>query len=154
MYSPQLYCTYRSFVHQIHLWKEVQRRGRLSRVNGTIKMQQALNIKSKQKAIHFQTCYFLLQNCGHQKQLLTPVLRFSNHQPTKSGSTFSPRVCDAQPLCRSHAHLFERDYLLPTTGLSHCLSFERWGSSISQTGRGRGGWGRGEGEVNYTLKKD
>ena len=81
-----------------------------------------------------------------EKQLLTPVLRFNNRQATKSGSTFSP---DVQPPCRSHAHLFERDNLHRTTGGSLTVSLnERWASSISQPRAG------GEGEVNWTLKKD
>ena len=58
-------------------------------------------------------------------------------------SIFSPRACDFQPSCRSHAHLFERDNLDRTSGvlsLSLTLSLS---SSYSQPG---GGGGEEEGE--------
>ena len=90
-----------------------------------------------------------------EKQPLTPILRFSNHQATKSGSTFLPRVCDVQPPCRSHAHLYERDNFHHTTGGSLTASLTK-GGQVQSVSRGRGGEGgeMGEGEVNWTLKKD
>ena len=79
-----------------------------------------------------------------EKQLLTPVLRFSNRQATKSGSTFLPRVCDVQPPCRSHALLFERDSLHRTTGGS--VSLTR-GGQVQSVSRGRGEGVRGVRDV-------
>ena len=81
---------------------------------------------------------FYCKIVGTEKQLLTPVLRFNNRQATKSGSTFSPRVCDVQPPCHSHAHLFERDNLRRTTGGSLTVSLTK-GGQVQSVSRGRGG---------------
>ena len=75
-----------------------------------------------------------------EKQLLTPVLRFNNRPSNKSGSTFSPRVCDVQPPCCSHAHLFERDNLHRTTGVLS-LSLLREVGKFNQSAEGGGGEG-------------
>ena len=144
LHSPQLYyayrllcmsCPYADGHSRQRQFIKIHGRGTVSRVNGTIKMQQALNIQINAKAIHFQTCYFFFKIVATEKQLLTPVLRFNNCQATRSVH-FSPRVCDFQPPCRSHAHLFERDNLHRTNGFSHL----RWESSYSPAG-GRGGGG-------------
>ena len=140
MHSPQLTSPTDSFVmsriltidlmNQIHLWK-----GRAI-VPCQWDDQNATSPEhsnQRRKAIHFQTCYFFCKIVATEKHLLTPVLRFNNRQATKSGSTLLPRVCDFQPPCRSHAHLFERDHLHRTTGGSlHCLLHVRWASSYSQ----------------------
>ena len=84
---------------------------------------------------------FFCKIVATEKQLLTPVLRFNNRQTTKSGSTLSPRVCDFQPPCRSHAHLFERDNLHHTTGGSVTLSHLRRVSSFTVSRGGGGGGG-------------
>ena len=83
--------------------KGVQRRGQLSRVNGTIKMQQALNIQINAKSDPFPNLLFFLQNCGQRKAATDPP--YSGLTIAKQQKV-SPRVCDFQPPCRSHAHLF------------------------------------------------
>ena len=91
-----------------------------------------------------------------EKQLLTPVLRFSERQATKSGSTFSPRVCDVQPPCHSHAHLFERDNFHRTTGGSPTVSLTK-GGQVQSVSRGREGGGRrwgGGGKLDIEKRLD
>ena len=135
MLSPQLYCAYGflcisstlTAVHQ-NPWKGVQRRGQLSRVNGTIKMQQALNIQINAKSDPFPNLLFFLQNCGHRKAATDPRTQAQQLPSNNKWFHFSPRVCDFQPLCRSHVHLFERDNLHRTTRFSE--------SSYSQPGGG------------------
>ena len=90
-------------VHQ-KPWKGVQRRGQLSRVNGTIKMQQALNIQINAKSHPFPKLLFFLQNCGHRKAATDPRTQVQQLLSNKKWFHFSPRVCDFQPPCRSHAH--------------------------------------------------
>ena len=136
MHSPQLYYAL-STVHQ-KPWKGVQRRGQLSRVNGTIKMQQALNIEINTKSDPFPNLLFFLENCGHRKAATDPRTQVQQLPINKKWFHFSPRVCDFQPPCRSHAHLFERDNLHRTTGF------------LGKFGVGGGGTG----EVKWTLKKD
>ena len=91
----------------------VQRRGQLSRVNGTIKMQHALNIQINAKSDPFPNLLFFPQNCGHRKAATDPRTQVQQLPSNKKWFHFyfSPRVCDFQPPCRSHAHLFERDNL-------------------------------------------
>ena len=123
MHSPQLYYACRfpcmswtlTTVHQ-KPWKGLQRRGQLSRVNGTIKMQQALNIQINAKSDPFPNLLFFLQNCGHRKAATDPRTQVQQLPSNKKWFHFSRRVCDFQPPCRSHAHLFERNNLHRTTG--------------------------------------
>ena len=131
-------------VHQ-KPWKGVQRRGQLSRVNGTIKMQQALNIQINAKSDPFPNLLFFLQNCGHRKAA-NPRTQVQQLLSNKKWFHFSTRVCDFQPPCGSHEHLLERDNLYRTTGFL--------GKFIQSAGGGGTGWGRGDGEVKWTLKKD
>ena len=127
MHSPQLYCTYRSFVHQIHLWKGVQRCGRLSHVNGTIKMQQALNIQINAKSDPFPNLLFFIVKLWPPKAAVDPRSQVQQSLSKKkwfpkSGSTFSPRVCDVQPRCCSDAHLLkETTCIIPPGVLSLSL---------------------------------
>ena len=109
-----------------------------------VSVTYAQTIHSNQrKSNPFPNLLFFLQNCGHRKAATDPwVLRFNNCEATKSVH-FSPRVCDFQPPCRSHAHLFERDNLHRTTRFSHL----RWENSYSQSGGGGG-------ELKWTLKED
>ena len=68
-------------------WKGVQRRGQLSRVNGTIKMQQALNIQINAKSDPFPNLLFLPQNCGHRTAATDPRTQVQPLPRNKSGST-------------------------------------------------------------------
>ena len=139
MHSPQLYYAYYRFlncmwwtlttVHQ-KPWKGVQWRRQLSRVNGIIKMQQALNIEINAKSDPFPNLLFFLQNCGHRKAATDPRTQVQQLISSKKWFHFSPRVCDFQPPCRSHVHLFGRDNLHRTTGFL--------GKFIQSA---RGGWG-------------
>ena len=126
-----------SAVHQ-KPWKkfiksQVQRRGQLSHVNGTIKMQQALNIQINAKSDLFPNLLFFLQNCGHRKAATDPRTQVQQLPSNKKWFHFSRRVCDFQPPSRSHAHLFERDNLHRTTGFL--------GKFIQSAGGGEGGRG-------------
>ena len=85
--------------------KGVKRRGQLSRVNGTIKMQHALNIQINAKNDPFPNLLFFLQNCS-QRKATDPRTQVQQLPSNKKWFHFSPRVCDFQPPCRSHAHLF------------------------------------------------
>ena len=115
--------THGTTVHQ-NPWKGVQQHGQLSRVNGTIKMQQALNIQINAKSYPFPNLLFFLQKCGHQKAATDPRTQVQQLPSYKKWFHFSPWVCDFQPPCRSHAHLFERDNLHRTTRFSNL----RWKS--------------------------
>ena len=117
--------------------KGVQRR-----VNGTIKMQQALNIEINAKSDPFPNLLFFLQNCGHRKAATDPRTQVQQLPSNKKWFHFSPRVCDFQPPCRSHAHLFERDNLHHTTGFLGKFIQSAGGGGRGEGERG-GGWGRG-----------
>ena len=96
--------------HTVHQnpWKGVQRRRQLSRVNGTIKMQQAPNIQINAKSDPFPNLLFFLQNCGHRKAATDPRTQVQQLPSNKKWFHFSPRVCDFQPPCRSHAHVVKK----------------------------------------------
>ena len=138
MHSPQLYYTYRflcmswtlATVHQ-KPWKGVQRRGQLSRVNGTIKMQQALNIQINAKRDPFPNLLFFLQNCGHRKAATDPRTQVQQLPSNKKWFNFSPRVCDFQPPC--------------TTGFL--------GKFIQSAGKGGGGEGGGKVDIEKRLNR-
>ena len=61
-------------------------------------------------------------------------------------------VTDVQPLCRSHAHLFEKDNLHPTTRGSLTVSLTRAEVGGQVQSVSRGGKGEGEGEVGRGSK--
>ena len=152
-------CTVLNFtapiVHQIHLWKRVQRRGRLSRVNGPSKSNKSQGHSNQRK----------------KRSISKPVIFYckivateSSCWPPYSGSAIIQQQ-KVVPLSRlefvmsSLVVVLMRIFLKETTcivppGVCHCLSYERWARSISQprAGGGEGGEG-GEGEVNWTLKK-
>ena len=131
-------------------------RGQLSRVNGTIKMQQALSIEINTKSDPFPNLLFFLENCGHRKAATDPRTQVQQLPSNKKWFHFSPRVCDFQPPCRSHAHLFERDKLHRTTGFLGKF-IQSAGGKGGGGGEGREGRGMGErdGEViKWALKKD
>ena len=67
--------------------KGVKRRGQLSRVNGTIKMQQALNIQINAKNDPLPNLLFFLQNCGQRKAATDPRTQVQQLPSNKSGST-------------------------------------------------------------------
>ena len=145
--STVLNFTTPSTVHQ-KPWKGVQRRGQLSRVNGTIKMQQALNIQTNAKSDPFPNLLFFLQNCGHRKAATDPRTQVQQLPSNKKWFHFSPRVCDFSLLV-----VLMRIFLKETTCI---IPPGSWESSYSQPGRGTGDGGRGtgDGEVKWTLKKD
>ena len=116
-----------STVHQ-KPWKGVQQRGQLSRVNGTIKMQLALNIQTNAKSDPFPNLLFFYKIVATGKQLLTPVLRFNNCQATKSGSTSRlDSVISSLLVVLMLIFLKETTYIVPPGS---------WESSYSQPGPG------------------
>ena len=91
------------------------------------------------------TLLFFLQNCGQRKAATDPRTQVQQLLSNKKWFHFSPRVCDFQPPCRSHAHLFERDNLHRTTGFL--------GKFIqSAGGEGEGGRG-GKVDIEKRLNK-
>ena len=104
---------------------------------GRSKCNKPWTLKSTQKAIHFQTCYFFWKIVATEKQLLTPVLRFNNCQSTKSGS-----ISRLESVTSSLFVVLMRIFLKETTCI---VPLGSWESS---------GWGGGTGEVKWTLKKD
>ena len=89
MNSPQLCLCMSSTLTTVHQKpsKGVQRRGQLSRVNGTIKMQQALNIQINAKSDPFPNLLFFLQNFGQRKAATDPRTHVQQLPSNKSGST-------------------------------------------------------------------
>ena len=89
MHSPQLCLCMLSTLTIVHQkpWKGVQRRRQLSRVNGTIKMRQALNIQINAKSDPFPNLLFFLQICGHRKAATDPRTQVQQLPSNKSGST-------------------------------------------------------------------
>ena len=125
-------------------------RGRLSRVNGTIKMQQALNIWSTQKALHFQTCYSLLWNCGHRKAAADARTQVQQSPSNKKWfHCLALSLWCPASLSLSCASFWTRQPASHHRG-SLTVSLTR-GGQVQSVSRGRGG---AEGEVNWTLKKD
>ena len=130
MHSPFLdNFTSDSFVLSYSHFIKFMEGGKGTRVN----VPREMDDQNAPRAEHSNQCNkrsvskFVIFSCKivtTEKQLLTPRLRLNNHYATTSGSTFSPRVCDFQPLYRSHARisLKETTWIVPLGVLSLALS--------------------------------
>ena len=133
MNSPQLCLCMSSTLTTVNQkpWKGVQRRGQLSRVNGTIKMQQALNIQINAKSDPFPNLLFFLQNCGQRKAATDPRTQVQQLPSNKSGSTSR-----LESVISSLLVVLMRIFFKETTCI---VPLGSWESSYKSAGGGGGG---------------
>ena len=133
MNSPQLCLGMLSTLTTVHQkpWKGVQRCGQLSRMNGMIKMQQALNIQINAKSDPFPNLLFFVQNCGLRKAATDPRTQVQQLLSNKSGSTSR-----LESVISSLLVVLMRIFLKETSCI---IPLGSWESSYKSAGGGGGG---------------